>query len=99
LEPSPASTGRPKWHFLTNHAHVLLAIARDPGATARQIADEVGITERAVTGIVADLEQEGYVTSERVGRGKRYTVDPSRPFRHPMASHHAIGELIAILGR
>lgn len=88
---------RPSWMFLTNHAHVLLSIARDPGTTTRQIADQVGITERAVRTIVSDLETSGYVSAERIGRRKRYTIDPTRPFRHPLAARHAVGELIAVL--
>jgi DNA-binding transcriptional ArsR family regulator len=93
-----APRSRAGWMFLTNHAHVLVAIARDPGATVRSIAAQVGITERAVGAIVRDLEDEGYVTSQRIGRRKLYAIDPSRPFRHPLAAHHAVGELISILG-
>ena len=98
MEALLEATPRARWTFLTNHAHVLLAIARDPGTTTRNIAAEVGITERAVRAIVSDLEETGYVSSERVGRRKRYTIDTDRPLRHPMAAHHAVGELISLLG-
>jgi len=69
--------GRPAgtWGFLTNHAHVLLCVARDPRSRARDIADRVGITERAAQRILADLIVEGYVTRTKVGRRNHYVVD------------------------
>ncbi len=87
---------RPDWTFLTNHAHVLLLLARDPEARLRDVAERVGITERAVQGIVGDLAGAGYVTRERVGRRNRYTIDPERRFRHPAEEDHLIGELLAL---
>src|ERR1051326_3491801 len=60
------------WRFLTNHAYVLLAVARRPDVTVREIAEQVGITERAVSAIVRQLETNGYVSSKRMGRRKRY---------------------------
>ncbi|MBO4205408.1 helix-turn-helix transcriptional regulator [Micromonospora echinofusca] len=86
----------PGWTFLTNHAHVLLALARDPQARLRDVADLVGITERAAQGIVADLESGGYLTRERVGRRNRYTINQAGRFRHPAEEEHAVGELIRI---
>ncbi|MFC4066271.1 helix-turn-helix transcriptional regulator [Actinoplanes subglobosus] len=86
-----SSTG---WTFLTNHAHVLLAIARDPTVRLRDAADAIGITERAAQAIVADLEAAGYLQRERVGRRNRYTVNPGGRFRHPAEAGHAIGELL-----
>ena len=88
---APAVKG---WTFLTNHAHVLLAIAREPTARLRDVATSVGITERAAQAIVADLEAAGYLRRERVGRRNEYTVDASGPFRHPAEAKHHIGELI-----
>jgi hypothetical protein len=85
-----------QWTFLTNHARVLLCIMRDPEARMRDIAAEIGITERAVQTIVADLTADGYVTSERVGRRNSYEVHPSLPFRHPLERPHSVGELLAI---
>jgi DNA-binding MarR family transcriptional regulator len=84
------------WTFLTNHAHVLVALARDPEATLREVSARIGITERAVQAIVADLEAEGYLKRERVGRRNRYTINPSSRFRHPAESDHEIGELLAV---
>ena len=82
------------WTFLTNHAHVLLAIAREPTARLRDVADAVGITERAAQAIVADLEAGGYLQRERVGRRNQYTVNPAGRFRHPAEADHRIGELL-----
>ena len=82
------------WTFLTNHAHVLLAIARDPDLRLRDIADLVGVTERTAVGIVSDLEAEGYVRREKVGRRNSYVLNPDQPMRHPLEAHHEVGELL-----
>jgi DNA-binding IclR family transcriptional regulator len=74
------------WTFLTNHAHVLVAIARNPELRLREIAGLVGITERAAQGIVHDLAEAGYLTRERVGRRNRYEVNAELPLRHPLES-------------
>jgi predicted ArsR family transcriptional regulator len=84
------------WTFLTNHAHVLLAISRDPTARLRDVAAAVGVTERATQAIVADLEAEGYLQRTRVGRRNHYTVDPARHFRHPAEKDRRIGDLLAL---
>jgi DNA-binding MarR family transcriptional regulator len=84
----------PEWTFLTNHGHVLLALARDPQARLRDVAALVGVTERSVQSIVADLEAEGYLTRIRVGRRNVYRLHPHRRFRHPAESRHRIGELL-----
>ncbi|GLY32196.1 helix-turn-helix domain-containing protein [Kineosporia sp. NBRC 101731] len=93
----PATTPRAQtWTFLTNHAHVLLAIAREPTARLRDIAASAGITERAVQAIVADLEAAGYLHRERVGRRSEYTINTAGSFRHPAEADHHIGDLIAL---
>lgn|GEM_PF-357031 len=84
------------WTFLTNHAHVLLAIAGDPEVRMRDVAAAVGVTERAVQMIVADLEAGGYLARTRVGRRNRYAVNEAGRFRHPAESDHRIGELLAL---
>ena len=96
LPAQPSSTARAAkgWTFLTNHAHVLLAIARDPTARLRDVATSVGITERAAQAIVADLEAAGYLRRERIGRRNEYTVNPAGRFRHPAEADHRIGDLI-----
>ena len=94
-----ASTSEPtRWTFLTNHGHVLLAIADDPHARLRDIAERVGITERATQLIVADLERSGYLRKERVGRRNHYTVARGRRFRHPAESARSVDDLLAIFG-
>jgi DNA-binding MarR family transcriptional regulator len=94
-QEQPAQAGR-QWTFLTNHAHVLLAIARDPNARLRDVGAGVGITERAAQAIVADLEAAGYLRRERVGRRNAYTVNPAGRFRHPAESDHRIGDLLSL---
>lgn len=84
------------WTFLTNHAHVLLCIAQDPEAILRDVAVRVGLTERAVQRIVADLEQAGYLTREREGRCNRYQVRDDLPLRHPIECHRSVAALVAL---
>jgi hypothetical protein len=85
------------WTFLTNHGHVLVCIAYDPGIRGRDIAARVGITERAAQAIVADLVREGYVTRTKVGRRNVYRINPDRPLRHPCEQPHSIGELLRVV--
>ncbi|MCU0266936.1 MAG: winged helix-turn-helix domain-containing protein [Actinomycetia bacterium] len=87
------------WTFLSNHGHVLLVIARDPQARLRDIAQRVGITERAAQVIVADLEAGGYVTKEKVGRRNYYVLAEGRRFRHPVEEGYSVDELLAIFRR
>lgn len=90
--------GRPGWTFLTNHAHVLVAIARDPELRQREIAELVGITEGAVQRILHELEADGYVHRERMGRRNRYHVHPERPLRHRLEHPHTVGEILDSVG-
>ena len=87
---------RPTWTFLTNHGHVLIAVAADPEARVRDIAERVGITERAVQGILDDLERGGYLERERVGRRNRYRLRKGGRFRHPAEAGHAVDELLRL---
>lgn len=82
--------GKP-WTFLTNHARVLICIARDPEIRMRDIAEEIGITERAAQLIIADLEEARYLTRTKVGRRNTYEIDPGRPFRHPAEADTDLG--------
>jgi len=86
---------RARWTFLTNHAHVLLGLTRDPSARVRDLAAAVGITERSVHQILSDLEDGGVIRRVRDGRRNRYEVDPEIRLRHPMEAHHCVGELLA----
>ena len=76
------------WTLLTGHGHVLVEIARNPGARIRDISAVVGLTERTVQAIVADLEAAGYLTRTRTGRRVRYTVNHDSLFRHPAQEGH-----------
>ena len=88
----------PEWTFLTNHALVLSYIARHPRITARDLANAIGITERATRKIIADLLDIGYITKKREGRRNRYRVDPDVTLRHPSHSETAVGDLLEALG-
>lgn len=87
----------PRWGFLTNHAHVLVCVARDPGIRLRDIAAAVGITERAAHRIVSELVDEGYLVREREGRRNRYEVKAKLPLRHPLTAESEVGELLQLL--
>ncbi len=86
-----------QWTFLTNHAHVLLCIARTPGSLMRDLAREIGITERAVQRIIGDLIEAGYLSAERHGRRNRYRVQIDLPLRHPIEAHRSVASLIKML--
>lgn len=84
----------PTWTFLTNHGHVLLAIQRNPELRQRDISELVGITPGAVQRIVHELEAEGYIRHERIGRRNRYHVLPGQPLRHPLEEGHTVDDLL-----
>lgn len=90
--------GAPKWTFLTNHSHVLVCLKRDPFMRAKDIADRVGITERSVQRILTELTEYGVLYREREGRRNRYTVEFSRPLRHPLERHRAVADLLELFG-
>jgi predicted transcriptional regulator len=85
-----------QWTFLSNYGHVLVHLARNPEARIRDIAGAIGITERSALGIVSDLEREGYISVEKVGRRNKYRVNNKLKFRHSMESHKSIGGLVKI---
>jgi predicted ArsR family transcriptional regulator len=85
------------WQFVTSHGQVLLCLEQDPDARLRDVAETVGITERAAQRIVTDLVEAGYVTRERVGRRNRYVLNRRLPMRHPSQREHAIGDLLDAL--
>lgn len=87
-----------RWTFLTNHAHVLILLSLDSSLVLREVALRIGITERAVQRIIADLEQDGFIERERVGRKNQYRIQAKRPLRHPIESHRSIGDLITLIG-
>jgi DNA-binding MarR family transcriptional regulator len=85
------------WQFLSNHGYVLLSLGRDPDARLRDVARQVGITERAVQKIVADLEEAGYVTRTRQGRRNHYEVHRHAKLRHPLERESTIEDLLGLL--
>jgi DNA-binding transcriptional ArsR family regulator len=105
LEPmakriEPAALTGLGWTFLSNHGHVMLCLAAEPKMRLREVAARVGITERAVQRIVAELEDAGYLERNRNGRRNRYEFHPGLHLRHPVEGHRTIGELIDfVIGR
>ena len=85
------------WTFLSNHGHVLVCIARDPELRLRDVADQVGITERAVQRIINELVEAGCVSRVRSGRRNSYQIYPRRPLRHPLEAHQSLGALLELL--
>jgi MarR family len=88
---------RTGWTFLTNHARVLAAIARDPGVRVRDIAARCLLTERAVQKIIADLETDGYLMHTRSGRSNRYEIPDGTLLRHPADAGPTVADLLALL--
>jgi predicted transcriptional regulator len=86
-----------KWTFLTNHAHVLLCLAKSPSMRIRDLALEVDITERAVQRIIAELLDEGYLGKVKEGRRNSYKLEISKPLKHPVESHKQVKDLIQLI--
>ena len=93
----PDRASRPTWTIFSNHAHVLVCIARNPEERVREIAQKVGITERAVQRIIGDLEKAGVIVRERLGRRNRYTLSLDKPLRHPLEANTTIAEVIRVI--
>lgn len=86
-----------KWTFLSNHSHVLICLHQDPDLTLREVANQVGITERSVQRILSELEEAGYLRRERRGLRNHYRFRTSAPLRHPIEAHCKIGDLIRMV--
>ena len=84
-----------EWKFITNHGLVLASIAKERGKTAREIGDEVGVTERTTHKIIMDLERDGYITKNKVGNKNTYRIRPKVPIK---AVDAEVGELLELLG-
>lgn len=93
--PPPAPTAT--WTFLTNHSHVLLCLAANPDMVLRDVAIAVGITERAVQKIVADLSEAGVLEREKVGRRNHYRINPKIALRHPIEKHRTVGDILRLV--
>ena len=100
VEESPPRQEEPhrSWTLLTNHARLLVLIARNPDARLRDLAELAQITERSAQSILRDLEDAGFVTRNRVGRRNTYVVHPEGRFRHPAEAEHEVGELLRLFG-
>lgn len=85
------------WTFLTNHAHVLLAVSASPDLRLKEIAERVNVTERTATQILFDLENIGCIERRKQGRRNHYVVLSNQPLRHPLEEHHQISDLIEAL--
>ena len=83
--------------FFSNYAHVLVCLAEDPSARLRDVAERVGITERAAQRIVSHLEEAMVLTKERDGRRNHYRIDMECPLRHPLESHKTVGSLLRMV--
>ncbi len=97
--PAPVSTSRKDvkatgWTFLTNHSHVLLCLYRNPEVTLREVALLVGITERMVQKIVAELVEAAFLNVTKVGRRNTYRINVDKKLRHPLESHRSIGDIL-----
>lgn len=92
-------TAAPGWTFLSNHTHVLVCLVGDGDQTVRDVALKVGITERAVMRIMAELEAGGVLERQRQGRRNRYLIDANVPLRHALEQHCRIGELLALVSQ
>lgn len=93
--PTPTADGA-AWTFLSNHAHVIILLATQQNLVLREVAQRVGITERAVQRIVADLAADGFLTVGRQGRRNTYTVAMRARLRHPIEAHRCIADLVAL---
>ncbi|MGJ8726035.1 MAG: winged helix-turn-helix domain-containing protein [Roseibacillus sp.] len=85
------------WTFLTNHTHVIVCLSRDSALTVRSLALQIGITERSVQRILAELEEGGVVQRTKDGRCNLYSIDEDFQLRHPLESHHTVADLLKAL--
>lgn len=92
-----AAVEKTRWTFLTNHSHVLILLSQDSSITLREVAARIGITERAVQRIIAELEEDGFIKKEKVGRQNHYGIRNRSPLRHPIESHRTIGDLLKLI--
>ena len=92
-----AESAASRWTFLTNHSHVLILISRNPDVVLRHVALQVGITERAVQRIIADLEEAGILEREKVGRQNHYRIITDQSLRHEIEAHRTIGDLLSLM--
>jgi DNA-binding IclR family transcriptional regulator len=83
-----------QWSFLTNHTHILVCLSREPLVTVRNLALQIGITERSVQRILSDLETAGAISRTKEGRRSRYQIDYKFRLRHPLEAHCTLEKLL-----
>ncbi|MGK2927704.1 MAG: hypothetical protein ACSLE2_18980 [Lysobacterales bacterium] len=88
-----------EWTFFSNYGHVLVCLARNRDARLRDVAEEVGLTERAVQKIVRDLQQGDYLTVTKQGRCNRYRINRRKALRHALESHCTVGQLLSLVAK
>lgn len=89
----------PSWNFLSSHAHTLICLAENPRARGRDVAERVGITERAAMRIVKHLEEAGVVTRQKEGRRNRYVIHVQKILSHPLETHCSVGAMLSLVLR
>jgi len=92
-----ATAPRPSWTFLTNHTHLLVVLNREPAARIRDLAEEVGITQRAVQRILAELVADGIIKVKKEGRRNLYRIQRRARLRHPLEQRHSLGAVLDLL--
>ena len=97
MDRSAKSVSHAGWTYLSNHAHVLVCLTKNPESRLRDIAEQVGITERAVSRILTELEGSKVIEKHRVGRRNHYTLNRQAPLRHSLESHASIGDLLKLI--
>jgi len=89
---------RKPWTFITHHAQVLLAVARDPSVRVNEVAEATGITERYVYQLLSDLQKAGYVRRRRNGRRNQYELKPELALGDPVIEERPLRQLLALIG-
>ena len=97
MSSRPQEQSGSQWTFLTNHFHILVSLSREPYSRIRDLSDEVGITQRAVQRILAELVADNVLKVKKDGRRNHYTINRRKRLRHPLEDKHTIGELLEIL--
>lgn len=94
---SDTKSEKPNWTFFSNHCHVLVYLDAHPDMPLREVAQAIGITERAVQGLVKDLEKSGVIERKRVGRQNQYILHRDTALRHPLEAHCTIGQILSVI--
>lgn len=97
MSSSQPASSSPQWTFLTNHFHIIVSLSRAPYSRIRDLSDQVGITQRAVQRILAELVNDQVLKVRKEGRRNHYTINRKKRLRHPLENKHCIGDLLDIL--